>query len=187
MKTINEIIIKVKELKRDWYVIHQNYKSSGGDKFGYEKIGNKTIVLTMRERYYNKDMEKWCYYNERKINTMFNRIIRGAGVITVTSPVTNELWYDNSIEWLYYCYPYWDSNNANVVLLNSSWRILAVQYNWLNKVDYLHAKWVFNVPEYVVLNNKKKLEGKYRALDYKELEKNILLPLFNKNILCKAN
>ena len=159
---------KVKTLVGSWFVIHSNYGVWADYKI--DKIGN-TLFITLKD---NGNTQKM-------LDKVFSNVIKDSNAEVVITPVVNDLWYDDSLKWLYRHYPFWESNWSNCVLVGSNSRILAIQYNWCKKTSYIYSLWVDIIPNYIEINWVKTLTWQYNISDYNRIESEVLVSLsFNK-------
>jgi len=162
MNTIKELRAKIKPLIDSWLSVDVNYNK--WDTYKYEVVWS-IITLTLKS-----EDEKWKISDDM-LWKRFNNILKLVWAEVADIPYNSEIWYDDWLQWLYKHYPYWDWNFTNCCLIDSQSYILAVQYNWCKytrciKIDSGLDK------RYIVLNNKKKIEGR---LKYKDFEK--LMPI----------
>lgn len=167
---------EITKLVSKWYVIHRKYNV--WDEYSYEKIWNSTIMLTLRNNYEDPRSGLTKIVKNRVLDRTFRALIKDSSAETVSPPNTKELWYDDSLRWLYHHYKFGETDGSNVVLLNGQWRIIAIQYNGMGDVSFINSWGVHIIPEYIVLNNKYKLEWVYMADDYPVIEVQ-LKELFN--------
>ncbi len=128
------------------------------DSYWFEIIWYKLIKLTLWEQWVKSYLDVY--------NSIANTIVDTPKYI----PATSELWYENSISWLYNHYKYWPDNNSNCILINWRKQIVAIQYNWLKKTTQIRSLDCYNLPNYILINNKHTIEGVYNLKDFKELE-----------------
>ena len=180
MDKIWKLVDRLAPLVSQWCAIH--YKYNKWNNYGYEMIWNNIIKVTLKSRIVNNKWEVLQEFKQAVLNRVFRNLIKQLNAETINPPITDELWYDDSLRWLYYHYPYGETNNSNCVLVWSAWRIIAMQYNWLNRTSIIHSNWVHNIPDYIVINNKKKLQWSFNIKQLNEIEK-ILKQMKEKNIL----
>lgn len=121
---------------------------------------------------YYLTIQKW--HNKQSPDFIYKMILKEVWWYTQSMPKTLQLSWEQSLEALFFHYPYWYDNNSNCVLLNTDNKILGIQYNWLGKTTHIKTDCIYN-PWYIVINNKKKIEWIYGIKDY-----NNLLPLLKK-------
>jgi len=161
-----QLMDAIAPLINEWWLIHATYDV--GDEYGYKEVGNNTIKIVLKKGYF----DNWLYkeHSTKSLNRMFNNIIKKVNAEVVNCPMVNELWWEDSLRLLYHHYPYSETNGSNSVLINWTGRIIAIQYNFCKDVSYIHSIDAINIPDYIVLNNKKKLQWEYYVEDYKKLE-----------------
>lgn len=137
----------------------------------YYDVWDDFLIKKNWDMYYIT-IKKW--HNNKSNDFIFNSIIKSINWIQKITPKILQLWWEQSVEMLYHHYKYWYDNNSNCVLFNTSNKILAIQYNQLEKTNYLKTDCIY-VPNYIIINNKKKIKWIYKIKDY-----NILLPLLKK-------
>jgi len=157
-----EMVSKLKVLGGQGYTLYQKWNL--WDSYSYETVGT-VIYLTIKKEY-----KEGVLFSERALNWVFSTLAKKVNIEVIDAPYTDQLSYEDSLEWLFLHYKYWVDYNSNVVLLNSSNRILGIQYNNCKKTRTIVSADALVVPGYVVLNNSKKLEGVYFYKDYKTLE-----------------
>lgn len=168
MEKIHELISALRPLMNEWITIHSKYEI--WKKYWYKIIWN-TITIILKDKVFDTEINKEKQISDWALNRMLHNIIKTLNVEVTKQPSTRELWYDDSLEWLFKHYPYGETNWSNVCLLWGDKRILWIQYNWCKDTSFIYSYDVFCVPNYIVLNNSKKLEWKYYYKDYSELEK----------------
>lgn len=163
--------------KKEGYNICNTY--SVWNEYGYEKDG-KLLKVVLKWNYY----KSWKIWQIKKsiLNKTFSNLTKNLEVEIIKPPVFKELGYINSIEMLYNYYPYGENNNTNCVFINHGWQILAVQYNWLANTSFIVTD-VWNIPDYIILNNSKKLSWEYYKEDYNKMENWLNNLFFNKEEL----
>ena len=176
MDNIRELKAYVKPLINQWFMLNnkfllwEEYKSEVMD-------GSKTIQITMKNTYFDGRSKSYKNMKEAMVNTAFKKLVKELGAELLHTPFNAELAYEDALRWLYHHYPFGEGNFTNCILV--SWmRIVAIQWNWLKHTRMLHCDVV--IPDYIVLNNKKKLEWSYTTRDLEDLEP-ILKKLFNNN------
>lgn len=97
---------------------------------------------------------------------MFKKICGEHGTET---PELSEIWYEDALCLLYHHYPYGHTNGSNVVLVNSDWDILAIQWNKMKHTSTIRVMDV-NQKDYIVINNFKKLELKLNMKELQEIK-----------------
>ena len=162
MNTI-KLIAKLKKLKKDWYFIDTSSYDIWED-YWYNEIKRWVIKIIIKKDYIKHRIgldnifNNICYHITQKEDTI--------------QPLIDELWYNDSIKWLS-LYPYWYDDNSNCVLLNWHSRVLWVNYNWSSNTTYIISSWVINIPNYIVINDSKKLEWEYYRKDIANLFSNL--------------
>ena len=116
-----KLIDKIETLVNQWYVLHWEYDT--GDEYWYEKIGNMTLIITLKNKYYDTRSKQNKYLSKDVLDRTFKNLIKTVNAETVTPPVTKELWYEDSLRWLYHHYPYGETDGSNVILINWRWQI----------------------------------------------------------------
>lgn len=167
MEKIWKFIDVLKPLVDKWYTIHSKYNV--WDKYSYEIVWY-TIVLTLKNKVFNTMLNKNKIMSSWKLDRIFNNITKELNAEVIKQPWTRELWYEDSLRWLFTHYPYWETNASNVVLLNWNRQILWIQYNWCKDTSFIYSYEANYVPNYIILNNIKKLEWKYFYKEWKTLE-----------------
>ena len=133
--------------------------------------------ITRKDLSFHLTYELWDWYDYKiiwqkiyiqidKKNTSAKRdfisIIRSNEDILYSPLSVNTLWWEDSLRWLYHHHPYWPNNNSNCVLV--CWKqVVAVQYNWLENWSTIYTECY--IPNYIILNNKKKIEWNYKLND----------------------
>jgi len=175
MKRKWELLAKIKPLVNRGCCIHTEYKV--WSEYAYELVGNNTITLTIRWEWNNP---KWGVnkINNNIVKRTFNNIIKETNAEKVSPPITLEIWYEDSLRLLYHHFPYGETNNSNVVLVNWQNRIIAIQWNGLKNTSLVHSNEVRNIPNYIVLNNSKKVEWEFHLEDL-DIISEYLKTLFN--------
>ena len=174
--TLDKLKWKLKPLVNQQYSILSKYNI--WEDYWYETMGNNSIKVTLKNTFFDSRTNKNKMITEEVTDRTFNKLLRLLNAEKLYAPVNNELWYEQSLEWLYFHYPYGETDANNCMLINSENRILAIQYNWCKHTSVIQSNNVFIIPSYIVLNNKKKLEGEYKSSDYEAMEP-MLEKLFN--------
>lgn len=157
----------ISELKNKWASINKKEYLIWED-FDYSEncwVAVITLPKLLKDKLYV--IEK--IYNE----------VEGSKSRTTTS--VSELWYTDSLEWLFTYYPHWVDYQSNCILANSQWEIIWISYKGYNTWCYIFSEQI-DIPNYIVLNNKKKLEGKYTKEDVDKLSP-FLKNLFDNKII----
>jgi len=97
----------------------------------------------------------------------------------VITPRVKDLSYKDSLRWLFHHYPYWWSDEKNCILLDWQGNIVAIQYNSCENWATIYSEGIYNLPDYIVINNSKRLQWHYRYKDFDNLLKGFLERNFN--------
>ena len=159
-----ELIKKLRPFINNWYWVDSNFDL--WESYSFEKLSDNVIKLTIpKDRAEEGKFHSWTRHDR-----IFRNIIKELRAELIEIPRTNELWYSDSLGWLYTHYKFGANNWSNVVLINWQQQIIAIQYNWLKNTSYIRSLDCYNIPNYVVINNIKTLEGKYYKEDFKTIE-----------------
>lgn len=165
-----ELLGKIKPLVNKWYAIHSIYITD--TEYWYELIWNSTISITLRSSYYDNRSGKIKQISTKALNRTFRNIIRDTNAETIKPPITRELGYEDSLRLLFLHYPYSETNWSNCILVSNRKDIVAIQYNWRSRTNHIYTE-LNNLPNFIVINNKKKVEGRYEVTDYPEIEERL--------------
>ena len=146
---IDKLIVKIKQKTYHWGILNTNYEISNYYWIIEDEDGLITVVL---KRQSNKKISE---------AEQFNTILAEVNKDSMSYGSTNELWWEDSLRLLYHHYPYSVDNNSNSFLIDWSKNVIAVQWNGAESNRYIQSSGT-KAKEYVVVNNKWKLEGQYK-------------------------
>ena len=175
--TRDNLIIKLRPFINNWYWIDNSFNL--WESYGFEELSDNVIKITLAK---NRG-DEGRFHSQSRHRKVFRNIIKELRAELIEIPRTDELWYNDSLEWLYKHYRFGVNNGSNAVLINWQQQIIAVQYNWLKNTSYIRSLDCYNIPDYIVINETETLEGVYYKEDYKTLEPKLkgLSLLFNNN------
>lgn len=106
--------------------------------------------------------------SQLKARRLFWKIKRDLDAEVLHIPLRMDLWWEDSLRYLYHHYPHSSDNNSNCVLFTDKWRIVAIQNNWKPNIRNIYC---LDIPDrgFIVYNNSKKIEGTYTSQDLPNL------------------
>lgn len=158
----NELINKLNELKEERFI---SIDFIIWKWFDFRLIWN-IIELQLDSGFnYNKKWKRWLY----------DKIVRDVNWMIIATPKLLNLSHEQSLEILFHHYPFGYDNKSNSILMRSSDnRIVWINFNNLKSNTFIETNTPY-LPDFIVINNKYKLAGKYSTKDL-----NTLLPYLQK-------
>lgn len=158
------LITKLRPFINNWYWIDNSFDL--WESYWFKELSDNVIKITIAR---NRG-EEGKYLSWQQHNRVFKNIIKELRAELIELPRTDELGYDDSLEWLYRHYKFGANNWSNVVLINWQQQVIAVQYNGLKNTSFIRSLDCYNIPNYIIINETKSLEGTYYKEDFKNIE-----------------
>ena len=147
-----KLISTLRPLIDSWYVIDSSFNIWIG---GRKKNESNIIKLTIEKA------------------STFSVICKALNAEVVGKVVVRDIGWEDSLRFLYHHFPYWPSNSSNCFLMWSDNKIIAIQWNGQKETRTIFARNVAKRP-YIIINNKKQVEGNYSKEEGLTLIDNII-------------
>lgn len=128
-----EMIKKLRDLVNEWYKLDlHSYTFWKENSF---KVDNESKLITMIYKIYNDQAVTDVHKNKilRQLNNAFKEA-------TLSLPSIDELWFEDSLQWLFCHYPYSNDDNSNCVLINGEKDVLGVSYTNSKQTKFIYSK-----------------------------------------------
>jgi len=167
MQTIRELKAQLKPLIDNWFMV--NDKFLFWKEYSFEQMWEgRTLQITMKNIYFDARTKRYKTTNSKIVSRAFAKMVRELWAEILKPPFTAELWYEDSLLWLFKHYPYGEGDFTNCVLVNGKGRVIGIQYNGCKYTRFIYSD-IPNPPDFIIINNKKKLDGKYYSRDTEKL------------------